>query len=378
MLDKNIKKELLEELEVPQMVKERVKFTLDDIRLEEFGKRKEKSIEKEKGKRNKKKGKQLFGKGAVAAACVLLVSSITVTAAVSKWTPDFMQRFLIPEELKEKMEEEGVNYTPLETIEHEGMSVSLEQCMTDNEYFYCLFKVILPEGVENGEFENVMTEGYKPEDSVESYGTHCYEVTEEDSENNIFYYTISGRHSTLITQDEGENAEKTTKILDKSCVTEEDYKTGHMTFRFENFGVYDKNNEFQPLVKGIWEFQWAEKEIEDKKEYSINRKVGKGYYERSNAILKTVTVSPIVINLTYELPDCPEDKESFMYYPATPTEVELTDGTKVELTEIYSGFEDYSDKENKNLKYAYALYPVRDTEEIVAVYFGKNERVELE
>ena len=67
-----------------------------------------------------------------------------------------------------------------------------------------------------------------------------------------------------------------------------------------------------------------------------------------------------------------------MYYPATPTEVELTDGTKVELTEIYSGFEDYSDKENKNLKYAYALYPVRDTEEIVAVYFGKNERVELE
>lgn len=377
MLDKNIKKELLEELEVPQVVKERVKFTLDDIRLEEFGKVREKRIEKEKSKEKKRKGNRLIGKGAVAAACILLVSSITVTAAVTKWLPDFIPRFQIPENMQEKLEEEGVAYTPLETIEQEGMLISLEKCLTDNEFYYCLFKVTLPDGVEEGQFQEIIVEGYKPEDNVDNGGgTYCYQTTEGDSEKNVFYYVISGRHSTFETYDAGEELGEREKIVEKSCVTEEDYKTGHMTFRFENFGVYDENNQFQPSVTGTWEFKWAEKKVEDKKVYTINRKIEKGYYERSNAVLKTVSVSPIAIGLTYELPA--EDKNGFIYYPSTPTEVELQDGTRVALTQLTEGFEDYFDDENMNYKSAYGLYSVWDPEEVVAIYFGKNNRVELE
>lgn len=377
MLDKNIKKELLEELEVPQVVKERVKFTLDDIRLEEFGKVREKRIEKEKSKEKKRKGNRLIGKGAVAAACILLVSSITVTAAVTKWLPDFIPRFQIPENMQEKLEEEGVAYTSLETIEQEGMLISLEKCLTDNEFYYCLFKVTLPDGVEEGQFQEIIVEGYKPEDNVDNGGgTYCYQTTEGDSEKNVFYYVISGRHSTFETYDVGEELGEREKIVEKSCVTEEDYKTGHMTFRFENFGVYDENNQFQPSVTGTWEFKWAEKKVEDKKVYTINRKIEKGYYERSNAVLKTVSVSPIAIGLTYELPA--EDKNGFIYYPSTPTEVELQDGTRVALTQLTEGFEDYFDDENMNYKSAYGLYSVWDPEEVVAIYFGKNNRVELE
>lgn len=364
MLDRNIKEKLKEELQTPLAIRKRVKFTLDDIRLREFGEVKEESVVKEK------KEKRIFGKGiaTAAAACVLVVSSITVTATVTKWTPDFLKRFQISENLQGKLEQEGVSYTPLETIEQEGMSISLEQCLTDNEYFYCLFKVTLPDDVAEGQFENITVEGYKTEDYIETDGIYCYQLTEEAGAKNIFYYMISGKHCTLEQQEEGFN------IVSQSCVTGEDYKTGHMTFRFENYGVYDEQNQFQPSVSAEWEFQWAEKKVEDKIEYSVNRKVGKGYYARSNSILKTVTISPIVIGLVYELPEgCPEE----YYYLARPTEVELKDGTRIELIEIASGFENNFDEENNNYKYAYGLYPVEDPEQITAIYFGENERIEL-
>ncbi|MBQ2801501.1 MAG: DUF4179 domain-containing protein [Lachnospiraceae bacterium] len=375
MVDRKIKEELEREVEVPESIRKRVKYILDDIRLSEFG-----NNEKETNFQKRGKQKRFYGKSVAAAACLLLASSITVTAAVAKWTPDFMQRFQISENLQEKMEEEGINYTSLETIEQNGMSISLEQCLTDNEYFYCLFKVVLPEGVTDGQFEYLDVEGYKREDCIESSGTHCYRVTEEDGEKNIFYYVLSGKHSTLETTDGGEGIGETSKVVSKSCVTEEDYKTGHMTFCFENFGVYDKENQFQPSVTGIWEFQWAEKKVEDKnkKEYAINRKVGKGYYARNNAILNQVNVSPITISLVYEIPDCPEDKLQLVYYPAEATEVELKDGTRVDLIQIDSGFEDYYDEENKKFRYVYGLNPVTDPQEITAIYFGDNERIQLQ
>lgn len=373
MLDRKIKNKLEEELEVPELVKERVKFTLNDIRLEKFGKAEENVVAIQDIATRKKKEKRIFTKGVAAAACVFLISSITVTAAVTKWTPDFMLRFQMSENEQVKLGEEGVSYTPLETIEKDGMAITLEQCMTDNEYFYCLFKVNVPEGATDGEFEDIVVEGYKPEDYIE-YDTYCARTVEESGDN-VFYYVLSGRHTTLEQTKEGEFTAD--MVVNESCVTEEDYKTGHMTFRFENFGVYDVQNEFQPYVAADWEFQWAEKVVEDKKEYTVNQKVGKGYYARSNAILKTVTISPIVITLNYELPDCPDDKNNLIYYPATPTQVELQDGTRADLTQISSGFEDASNKANKNYQYAYALYPVQETDQIVAIYFGENERLEL-
>lgn len=370
MLDRKIKSRLAKELEVPQIVSKKVKFTLDDIRLKEFGEEKEESIVHEK----KEKRMHRRWVATAAAACALLVSSITVTAAVTKWMPDFMQRFQISEDLQEKMSEEGVSYTPLETIEQDGMSVSLEQCLTDNEYFYCLFKVVIPEGIEGEQFENISVEGYKPEDYIECDGLYCYREQEEEGEKSVFYYMISGKHMTLKNQDIEENADETYAVINESCVTEEDYKKGYMTFRFENYGAYDKDNQFQAAVSGEWEFKWAEKKVEDKMEYGINKKVGKGYYARSKAVLKEVTVSPIVMNLVYELPeDCPDE----IYYLAKPTEVELADGTRVELQEIASGYEDDFDEGNNDYKYAYGLNLVRNPEDIVAIYFGENERIEL-
>lgn len=370
MLDRRIKNRLSKELEVPSVVKKRVKFTLDDIRLREFGEKTEESIIPEK----KKKRMYRRGIATAAAACVMLVSSITVTAAVKKLLPDFMQRFQIPEDIQEKLSEEGVSYTPLETIEQDGMSISLEQCLTDNEYFYCLFKVVMPKEIKGGQFENVTVEGYKTEDYIECDGPYCYWETEEEAGNFAFYYMMSGKHLTLQETDTEKSMNGTPVILNKSCVTEEDYQTGSMTLRFENYGVYDENNEFQPAVTGEWEFQWAEKKVEDKSEYTVDKKVGKGYYARSNAVLKKVTVSPIVMNLVYELPEgCPEE----VYYLARPTEVELKDGTRVELQEIASGYEEDFDGENNNYKFAYGLYPLRNPEEIAAIYFGENERIEL-
>ena len=87
MPDKIIREKLKEEIEMPDIVKERINFTLNDIRLTKFGTDKEVI---------KMKRKPFYRKGIVAAACVLLISSATVvTAAVINWNPIVIEKFNI-------------------------------------------------------------------------------------------------------------------------------------------------------------------------------------------------------------------------------------------------------------------------------------------
>ncbi len=378
MLDRKIKEELERELEVPESIRKRVKYTLDDIRLSEFG-----NNEKHTNLQKREKQKKFYGKSVAAAACLLLASSITVTAAVVKWTPDFVKRFQISEDLQKSLKDAGVADTPLQTVEHNGISIALEQCLTDNEFFTCLFKVMVPEKM-NGYFDLIEVEGYKEEDIIMSTSCSWQESTAEvnGTEYDIYYYVISGEHKRISNADFGEeeagNSTSDINVVKGSCVTEEDYKTGHMTFRFENF-VDESANE-QILASGPWEFQWAEKQVDARKEYAMNQKVNNGYYAKSNAVLKQVSVSPIVVSTVFEIPDRPEDKMNLSIYPAQATAVELKDGTIVTLEQgmVAAGFEDYQDDENNNFKYTFFLNTVLDPEEVAAIYFGTNERIQLQ
>lgn len=416
MLDKNIKNRLLEELEVPELVQERVKFVLNDIRLGEFGKPKE-EIGKEE-----KKGKKIWGKGitkgVAAAACVLLVSSITVTAAVTKWNTKLVEKFQITEALQEDLSNSGVAVSPMQKVEQAGITMTLEQCLTDNDFFYCLFKLDLPddikvdkkthqaEGViveENQKekqvsgclgFWEVSVEGYKEEDITPCTTGFLLENGELvlDEETNSLYYYVMGQHKTMKKEPlEGgfENGSGDDVIManndgygyyvvNESCVTEADYNNGHMTFTFEKFGVTSTDPEeygvHTALASGKWEFQWAEKKVETKSKYKVNEEI-KG---KCNAVLNEVTISPFVLTTVFEVKGYINSKWSPYAMPDVASKMEMKDGSIVELEWDYvlNGYENYMDDSNRTYLCSIPLEQFIDPEEVAAIYFGQ-QRVEL-
>lgn len=415
MLDKNIKNRLLEELEVPQVVTERVKFTLDDIRLGEFGKVKTEIVKEEK------KGKRIFGKGitkgVAAAACVLLVSSITVTAAVTKWNAKLVEKYQVTEKLQEDLSNSGVAVSPMQKVEQDGITMTMEQCLTDNDFFYCLFRIDLPEDIKvdpkthwaegvivegNQEkkvsgcfgFQEVSVEGYKEEDITPCTAGFLLENDEIvlDEETNSVYYYIMGQHETMkkeplqggFENGSGDDVVKTIDdeygyyVVNESCVTQEDYDNGHMTFTFENLGVTSSNpKEYgvrTALSLGKWEFQWAEKKVETKSEYKLEEEI-KG---KCNAVLTDVTVSPFVLTTIFEVKGEIASKWSPYAMPQVASKMEMKDGSIVELEWDYvlSGYENYMDDSNRTYLCSIPLEKFIEPEDVVAVYFG-TQRIEL-
>lgn len=387
MQDKKIMEKLERELQVPELVQKRVKSTLDDIRLVNFGEH-----TTTENRKSKKKGQKLYrwSKKTVAAAVtsIILLSGVTATAAVSNWGLDdgvWLGPFRASKEVQENMEEKGVVTTPLQEVEHGGVKVALLQCVTDNEHYSCLFRVTVPKKLakEYSDFEIVETKGYSAKDEVHDMGYEIYYDETETGNEKIMFYALSGTHAQIREYNEGTSKEYR-MLIDESAVTEADYKKSYMTFTFENYGLYDEQGEFELLVEDTWEFQWKEQLVTDKKTYEINKHVGVGYYERSNSILKSIKITPIAVTLTHDIEasDVCKDEygngEQLIIEPMMPTAIEMQDGTVLELVNHYSGPLLTSSGENIYECNSVAT-PIQmiEPEKVAALHFGSQLRLEL-
>lgn len=368
MRNKKVIEYLQKDLQVPETVKARVEETLDDIRLINFEK---KEIKTQGDMKYRKRRIYKWSKKTVAAAVIAVVflSGITVTAAVNNWglkDAVWLGPFEESKEIRENMEKKGVVTTPLQKIEHGGVKVELLQCVTDNEYYSCLFRVTVPEKLmaKEGEFEDVFVLGNDQNDTVEELEYYRYADGTESQEGEVMFYVLRGTHLQTGKVKGGEKGKK-------------------LTFTFENYGTYDSQGEFEPLVEDVWEFQWREQVVTDKKNYQINEKIGAGYYERSNSVLETVKITPITVTLIHKVQEADvyvggeEYENQLKVSVMLPTAIELSDGTLVDLNTYGSQKLTKNSEDSFDCKSIMTPFQIIEPEEVVALHFGTQLRLEL-
>lgn len=419
MRNKEIKKCLEKELEVPWVVQERVKHTLDDIRLAQFGKKESaESGSKQKAKRFMK-GSFMISKVAVAVITLGLVTGVTVLAAVLKLNEDFVKTYQVSEKMEKLLFDKGVVDMPGKSIEHNGVTMTMEQCVSDQQFFYCLFRLDLPEtvsidktgkisGTLNGKeldgylnFSEFEVMGYKEEDDVEPFGYNMI----YDSDYNIMggehyvYIVVSGMHTTkklekiydvdAYEKKYGDQAyywyEDTLDYANayiynfKSCVTKEDYTKGHMTFHFKDLEFVRTDTQGSEVISGEWDFTWAEKNVKMTKTYELNQKMSKGYYKKGKSRLTEVRIGPLSMCTLWNY----DKNEAIM--PPDITAIEYKNGEIKKYEEnsspiksIYSMDRWYDEESRKYQRLDYIEFnQVVNPEDVVAVYYGA-ERIELQ
>lgn len=354
MLDKTIKEKLNQEIEIPDVVKERVAFTLYDIRLAKFG--------EEREEKNMKR-KTYYRKGIVAAACVFMVSSVTVvTAAVMNWNPKVVEKFHVSEEVQQDLAEKGGALVPELSVECNQTKISMEQCIADNNFLYFLFKITVPEDItitEDIDFgqitllENGMDDQFNWGGGLlYSENNNSYEI---DNETHTFYYEIYGQR-----------------------ISPENYEGSEITISFKDMQNYDiKTDDTKLLVSGDWDFSWSETKVDVMKEYNCTDVLKEGA-----ATVKNIVISPISVNVLYDYPKTPEiiaglNELDPAAEPPMVTAFEMKDGSTVEVMTGMGTMGYVSDESNEFRSCSMIENTIVNPEEIVAVYF-EGERVALD
>ena len=353
MPDKIIREKLKEEIEMPDIVKERINFTLNDIRLTKFGTDKEVI---------KMKRKPFYRKGIVAAACVLLISSATVvTAAVINWNPIVIEKFNISDDTQTELSNTGVVSVPELSVECNQTTISMEQCLTDNNFLYFLFKITVPENIiitENTGFNQITLTENDDDSAFNWCGGILYSEKDDnlviDNETHTFYYEISGERTEAGS-----------------------YEGSEINISFSGLENYDiKTDTTESLATGEWNFTWTETEVDVMKEYTCNVPL-----KNTSATVKSITISPISATVLYDYPKTPEILEALNTLdpsgePPAITAFELNDGTLLEISDGL-GIMGYVSEDSNDYE-ASSMFENRivNPQEIIAVYF-EGERVPL-
>lgn len=290
------------EIEVPEIVKQKVEAAFEQIKTEEIG------IMKENKKRN------IFFRNHVAAAaiciCVLGVGSITVVAGVHYYWSRAMQGAIqASEEEQLELKKEGIASVMAEAENYEKLSVTdnnvtitPETVIVDEKFAYVSFSVkgyTLGPDVEPG-FENVNV--YIGEDSepqainmegsfydgiiMDEAGSAIYDdgtpLKQGEDGNTISHYV-----------DENGNLEYVVRVSVADYADSLLGKTLHVDF--ENLGSVYKA-EYEGALEACWNF-----DIDLSSNKSTDTMVVDKSVEGTNFVLNTVAISPVSIQLNYSV-----------------------------------------------------------------------------
>lgn len=79
--------------------------------------------------------------GCVAAACVLALCSVTAYAAVQRWNKHAAEEFHVDEQMQNKLTEENYARQDKQSVTDNGVTITLEQSVQDENFVYLLFNV---------------------------------------------------------------------------------------------------------------------------------------------------------------------------------------------------------------------------------------------
>lgn len=106
----------------------------------QFHERVQATLENLPEERSSKSMKRQVG-GCVAAACVLALCSVTAYAAVQGWNKHVTEEFHVDEQMQDKLTEENYARQDKQSVTDNGITITLEQSIQDENFLYLLFNV---------------------------------------------------------------------------------------------------------------------------------------------------------------------------------------------------------------------------------------------
>lgn len=361
--EKEIKRMLRQEVEIPELVADRIEETLNTIRRDAFSGWDEKPDRKggkkiNPAKRKTGRRKKRHVGAATAAAAVIICTSITAVAAVIvNWNSIVVEEFGIDIELQDELVEQGVAPAVNASVTDNGVTVSTEQALMDSRYIYLLLKVEAPEDIvlsDSTFFEEfkLTLDGQAPDFS---YGAG---VTDDNPTDNISYW----------------------HIWVNNVDSKSDFHDKILGIHLENLTQdAQKADAGTKLIDGQWNLDWNMVYDDAETVFDVNKEL-----PELNMTVKSIALSPISIEVRYDwakeevLVDAMDEygKAVISYDYAEPPEAvgfRMKDGSRQEIDISGPGCVGYMDENSTEYRWSYGMKRVVAVDEVEAVIFQERE-----
>ena len=370
-----------EEVELSEIVLEKTNQAFEMIQQEDIV---------HMGKTNTK-GKQIYKMqaAAVAGICILVVSSISVIAAIHHYwgrgmngniqASDAQQQALTEQNIAKVYREEPDSSSM--AVTDNGITVKPDTVVVDERFAYMSFSISgyhVEDGTEPGFGMVTVYQGDNPEDEsawVNMYGSMYDGIIPDENGSPVYEDGSpleSDENGRLISHYTDSNGDME-YIIQASVVNENDSLLGKtMHVNFQNLGTHSRGA-FTPAVEGNWDFAITLPDVSSSRTITVGQKVG-----GTGFTLETIDISPISMKANYSVEEAPEGHEDDLGIPEVRGVV-LKDGTRLPyLTD--GGSMGYTDSSRKNACHMAGYDRVIDVDEVAALIVWtsyENEKVEI-
>lgn len=370
-----------EEVELSEIVLEKTNQAFEMIQQEDIV---------HMGKTNTK-GKRIYKMqaAAVAGICILVVSSISVIAAIHHYwgrgmngniqASDAQQQALTEQNIAKVYREEPDSSSM--AVTDNGITVKPDTVVVDERFAYMSFSISgyhVEDGTEPGFGMVTVYQGDNPEDEsawVNMYGSMYDGIIPDENGSPVYEDGSpleSDENGRLISHYTDSNGDME-YIIQASVVNENDSLLGKtMHVNFQNLGTHSRGA-FTPAVEGNWDFAITLPDVSSSQTITVGQKVGE-----TGFTLDTIDISPISMKANYSVEEAPEGHEDDLGIPEVRGVV-LKDGTRLPyLTD--GGSMGYTDSSRKNACHMAGYDRVIDVDEVAALIVWtsyENEKVEI-
>ncbi len=370
-----------EEVELSEIVLEKTNQAFEMIQQEDIV---------HMGKTNTK-GKRIYKMqaAAVAGICILVVSSISVIAAIHHYwgrgmngniqASDAQQQALTEQNIAKVYREEPDSSSM--AVTDNGITVKPDTVVVDERFAYMSFSISgyhVEDGTEPGFGMVTVYQGDNPEDEsawVNMYGSMYDGIIPDENGSPVYEDGSpleSDENGRLISHYTDSNGDME-YIIQASVVNENDSLLGKtMHVNFQNLGTHSRGA-FTPAVEGNWDFAITLPDVSSSRTITVGQKVG-----GTGFTLETIDISPISMKANYSVEEAPEGHEDDLGIPEVRGVV-LKDGTRLPyLTD--GGSMGYTDSSRKTACHMAGYDRVIDVDEVAALIVWtsyENEKVEI-
>lgn len=370
-----------EEVELSEIVLEKTNQAFEMIQQEDIV---------HMGKTNTK-GKRIYKMqaAAVAGICILVVSSISVIAAIHHYwgrgmngniqASDAQQQALTEQNIAKVYREEPDSSSM--AVTDNGITVKPDTVVVDERFAYMSFSISgyhVEDGTEPGFGMVTVYQGDNPEDEsawVNMYGSMYDGIIPDENGSPVYEDGSpleSDENGRLISHYTDSNGDME-YIIQASVVNENDSLLGKtMHVNFQNLGTHSRGA-FTPAVEGNWDFAITLPDVSSSRTITVGQKVG-----GTGFTLETIDISPISMKANYSVEEASEGHEDDLGIPEVRGVV-LKDGTRLPyLTD--GGSMGYTDSSRKNACHMAGYDRVIDVDEVAALIVWtsyENEKVEI-
>lgn len=359
-IEQKLHKIMRQEMEIPESVNIKIDETIQKIKSDNQNQITSVVKKERHWKRNV----------AAAAACILALSGITVTAAtLSGWNQDLAKRFQADERKQKMLSDKKVTAPVDAQAENGGYCIKLEQALCSDHYMYLWFTITAPEGetISNDlGFSGVslLADG---EDIAGDKFRGSYDSGIPDGESQEDWNSNSIHYEFWIQlDDEGESLAGKT-----------------MTARFQDmyFGSTQDEGNIVQGPAGTWDVSWKLEYESSEKEFQVDQKL-----DQENITVKKVILSPISIAVEYEwervkeaITVIDEDgteriREQYKDPEIGPAALKLKDGTVENLDTSGAGSSGYvsGDETDHIYRTSVGCGKIIDVDNVAAVIFHSS------